>query len=358
MQFVLFLLVLVLVARVSRRDDASAARASRSRRASPPVPERLREIWWVRRHAAARRAASRSSPRSSLPLLVRQVGTAPDVPMILAFALCAVSVAVLTGWGGQLSLGQMAFAGLGALDRGRARPRACRSTSAGTTRASSTAASPAIAVPVGAPARRVRRVPRRGARRRRRAPRQRAAARDQHARVRDRRAGVPLRPADLHRRPARPSQLPRGDLGPLDLTHLNRAYYYFVLVVLVRRAAARRAPPPHRDRPHDHRRARERARGGRADGLARRARSSPRSRSAGSSPGSAARSSAGDRHDRLRPNAFFRVEDSLTLVAIAVIGGLGSLAGAVIGALWVVGLPAFWPEQRDSCRCSRRASGC
>ena len=29
---------------------------------------------------------------------------------------------------------------------------------------------------------------------------------------------------------------------------------------------------------------------------------------------------------------------------MAVIGGLGSLAGAVIGALWVVGLPAFWPD--------------
>ena len=35
--------------------------------------------------------------------------------MILAFALCAVSVTVLTGWAGQLSLGQMAFAGIGAL---------------------------------------------------------------------------------------------------------------------------------------------------------------------------------------------------------------------------------------------------
>ena len=41
---------------------------------------------------------------------------------------------------------------------------------------------------------------------------------------------------------------------------------------------------------------------------------------------------------------FFTVEDSLALVAMAVIGGLGSLAGAVIGALWVVGLPAFWPD--------------
>ena len=41
---------------------------------------------------------------------------------------------------------------------------------------------------------------------------------------------------------------------------------------------------------------------------------------------------------------FFRVEDSLAVVSMAVIGGLGSLAGAVTGALWVVGLPAFWPN--------------
>ncbi len=26
------------------------------------------------------------------------------------------------------------------------------------------------------------------------------------------------------------------------------------------------------------------------------------------------------------------------------IGGLGSLTGAVVGALWVIGLPAFWPN--------------
>ena len=33
-------------------------------------------------------------------------------------------------------------------------------------------------------------------------------------------------------------------------------------------------------------------------------------------------------------------------MALAVIGGLGSLAGAVAGALWVIGLPAFWPSNR------------
>jgi ABC-type branched-subunit amino acid transport system ATPase component len=41
---------------------------------------------------------------------------------------------------------------------------------------------------------------------------------------------------------------------------------------------------------------------------------------------------------------FYRVADSLALVSMAVIGGLGSLAGAVIGAVWVIGLPAFWPH--------------
>ena len=40
---------------------------------------------------------------------------------------------------------------------------------------------------------------------------------------------------------------------------------------------------------------------------------------------------------------FFGVEDSLLLVAIVVIGGLGSIAGPILGALWVIGLPAFFP---------------
>ena len=41
---------------------------------------------------------------------------------------------------------------------------------------------------------------------------------------------------------------------------------------------------------------------------------------------------------------FFLVNDSLVLVSMVVIGGLGSTAGAIIGALWVIGLPAFFPN--------------
>jgi len=41
---------------------------------------------------------------------------------------------------------------------------------------------------------------------------------------------------------------------------------------------------------------------------------------------------------------YFLVADSLGLVAIVVIGGIASPMGAVLGALWVVGLPAFFPD--------------
>src|SRR6185437_2981173 len=41
---------------------------------------------------------------------------------------------------------------------------------------------------------------------------------------------------------------------------------------------------------------------------------------------------------------FFLVEDSLSLIGIVVIGGLGSVVGPVLGALWVIGVPAFAPS--------------
>src|SRR5262245_6427364 len=113
-QFVLFLAVLLLVAVVSRRDTASTGESFQFAPRVAAIPERLRNIWWVKR-----------LPQfvAGIALLVAVV--APFVvdksekhqtwTVVIAFALCAVSVVVLTGWGGQLSLGQMAFAGLGAL---------------------------------------------------------------------------------------------------------------------------------------------------------------------------------------------------------------------------------------------------
>ncbi|MFN8025797.1 MAG: ATP-binding cassette domain-containing protein, partial [Acidimicrobiia bacterium] len=43
---------------------------------------------------------------------------------------------------------------------------------------------------------------------------------------------------------------------------------------------------------------------------------------------------------------YFLVGDSLALVAMVVIGGIASPVGAVLGAVWVVGMPAFFPDNQ------------
>ena len=181
-QFVLFLAVLVLVAVVSRRDTASAGESFQFAPRIAAVPERLRNIWWVKRMPQFI-AGLALAAAVVLPMLSDKSERHQTWTVVIAFALCAVSVVVLTGWGGQLSLGQMAFAGLGALTaaaliRGRVREhRLAR-------HAHHQRQPGRHLLPVGAAHRRELREPRRGAGRRRRAPRARALARGQHARVR------------------------------------------------------------------------------------------------------------------------------------------------------------------------------
>src|SRR5262249_26372325 len=111
--FILFLIVLVLVARMSRSDDTGGESFSFAPRV-PAIPERLKEIWWVRRMPQLV-AMLALAVGIAVPLFVTQSSRHQTYAIILGFALCAVSVIVLTGWAGQLSLGQMAFAGIGAL---------------------------------------------------------------------------------------------------------------------------------------------------------------------------------------------------------------------------------------------------
>ena len=44
------------------------------------------------------------------------------------------------------------------------------------------------------------------------------------------------------------------------------------------------------------------------------------------------------------PSATFATTESVTLVAIGVIGGLGSIVGPLLGAAWVIGLPTLFPD--------------
>ena len=62
--------------------------------------------------------------------------------------------------------------------------------------------------------------------------------------------------------------------------------------------------------------------------------------------------------EQVTPTQAFTPEESLRVVATAVIGGLGSIAGPVIGALWVRGLARAVQRHARRSGCSRAASAC
>jgi ABC-type branched-subunit amino acid transport system ATPase component/ABC-type branched-subunit amino acid transport system permease subunit len=402
-EFVLFIVVLILVARISRTDATSGDGFSFAPRV-PPVPERLRELWWVRRipNLTAWIALAFAI---LVPFVITQSAHQQAYALILATAIIAVSVTVLTGWAGQLSLGQAAFAGLGALSagaliRGVTLDMGWRShrLAKGAVRPYPMAAGLALvalaAIAIGI-----------------------ALARQRTARVRTLAAvaaalcvlgGAFVLPAaidrsgDIHRVPfvlavlmgaalssivaagvgvgalrvrglllavstmafaiaaevyvfPRPilvgsqgtstGEVDRGKLGPLDLTLHNRAYYYFALGTLVivlllvghlRRTGIGRAIVG----------VRENEAGAAAFTVSPTRAKLTAFALGGFVAGLGGAVLAGTVQTFGYHDAFFRVQDSLSIVAMAVIGGLGSLAGAVTGALWVVGLPLFWPKNQ------------
>lgn len=326
-QFVLFVVVVVLVARVSRRVQAGGESFQFAPRADV-VPERLRSIWWVRRLpqliGVVLFVVAAVAPLTTDLSARHQVWA-----VILGFALCAVSVVVLTGWAGQLSLGQMAFGGIAAL------------TAAALARGLDGTFSPiafpwtvlvgalgacVIAVIIGIGALRVR--------------------------------GLLLAVSTLAFAIAAQAylfrlefftdgrstvQIPRADLGPFELTYENRAYYYFVLVLLVvvllvvghlRRSGIGRMIVGVREN--------EQAAAAMTISPARVKLTAFAVAGFVAGLGGAV---LGAVPTTFGPaERFFLVDDSLALVAMVVIGGLGSLSGAVVGALWIVGLPSFWPD--------------
>jgi len=305
---------------------------------APPIPERLRSIWWLRqidRIALGLLVVG----AVVLPLIVTQPSRHLLYTTILGFALCALSLTVLTGWAGQLSLGQMAFAGIGAfltatftrglnVDIGwgdlrfKAGVEALRFGPAVFFAVLITAA---VAALIGLGALRVR--------------------------------GLYLAVVTfafalaaqqyLYDRPILGGEftdsvpMPRTDVFGIDVA-TQRSFYYVTLAVLVvavvlvsrlRRTGVGRATIAVRDNPDtasaytvSTTRAKLRA-FALAGGLA---------ALGGALLAANIQSVPSDR--------LFTVTDSLQLVAIVVIGGLGSVTGAVLGAVWVIGLPAFFPD--------------
>ena len=253
-----------------------------------------------------------------LPLVASDSSQAFLFSRMLIFALVALSVTVLTGWAGQLSLGQFGFVGLGAMTTAAL---VDRGMPFGAATLYATVAAAAAAVVVGAPALRVR--------------------------------GPLFAVLTLAFAVAANSwilnqswflgdrtlaNIPRGSIAGVDLGS-QRTYYYLCLAVVVlvalgvgrlRRTGVGRAILAVRDN----------ERGAASYTISPSVAKLTAFGLSGALAGLAGALLGGLQvqfgTDSFRPDLSFLV------VTIAVIGGLGTVAGAVLGAVYVLGVPAMF----------------
>jgi ABC-type branched-subunit amino acid transport system ATPase component/ABC-type branched-subunit amino acid transport system permease subunit len=330
---VLLVAVALVAAAVLRQDDRSQEMFV-VRALARPTPPGLHGVWWVRNFDTLAMAAA-----VVLAVVVPIVVTTPSRVLlyatILCFAICASSLTVVTGWAGQVSLAQMTFAGLGAL-LAAALSRGLRMDvwllDFQVTALPFVLSIPIAAVLVAAVAAFV------GA----------GALRLPGLLL----AVVTLvfgiaAQSYLYQRPllsaGNPSSVPfrRGDLFGLDLAS-QRTYYYLCLAVLLvvlgvlarlRRRGVGRRTIAVRDN---------------ASAAAAYTVSPPATKLAAFTFAGAVAALGGALVAGLVQQVpfadrFYLVDDSLVLVGMIVIGGTTSTIGPVLGALWIVGLPAFFP---------------
>ncbi len=330
---VLLLATALIAAAVLRQDDRSQEMFV-VRALARPAPRALHDVWWVR-HFDALAVAAAVVFAVVLPIVVTTPSRVLLYATILCFAICASSLTVVTGWAGQVSLAQMTFAGLGALlaaalNRGLrmdvwlvefqapALPFVLSIPIAAVLVA-------AVAAFVGAGALRL--------------------------------PGLLLAVVTLvfgiaaqsylYQRPlladGNPSSVPfrRGDLFGLDLAS-QRTYYYLCLAVLLavlgvlarlrRRGIGRRTIA-----------VRDNALVAAAYTVSPPATKLAAFTFAGAVAALGGAFLAGLVQQVPFADRFYLVDDSLVLVGMIVIGGTTSTIGPVLGAVWIVGLPAFFP---------------
>jgi len=330
----LFIAVLVAVAFQSRGRGREETQTFSFTPKVREIPENLRGVWWVKRLNALVLGALVAAA-IAVPLIITTPSRLLLYALIGCFAICALSLTVLTGWAGQLSLGQMAFAGIGAL-LAAALERGLQTgfivdvhldpLPFGVSILIAAVLTAGVAVIVGAGSLRVR--------------------------------GLMLAVVTFvfavaaqqyfYRQPllsggsSTQVSFPRGTLFGIDLSS-QRAYYWVVLGVMVvavafvsrlRKSGIGRTTIAVRDN---------------ADSAAAYTVGSAATKLrafalAGALAGLGGALIAGAVEAVPFTERYFLVDDSLKLVAIVVIGGIAAPMGAVIGALWVIGMPAFFPD--------------
>jgi ABC-type branched-subunit amino acid transport system ATPase component/ABC-type branched-subunit amino acid transport system permease subunit len=322
----LLLFIAVFVAVIfARREGGEEQVFAFSPRANP-MPERLRSIWWAR-NIDKGGILLLGLLAVLLPIVITEPSRQQLYTAVLAFAICASSLTVLTGWLGQLSLGQMAFAGLAALFAGRLVTEGVPFWVAVLT---TTVASALLALGIGIGSLSVR--------------------------------GLYLAVVTFvfaltaqqyfYFLPFFTGDSPDGANVPFPPGRLwfinfsgQRAYYYVVLVVL---AVVLLVLSRFRDSGVG-----RRIKAVRDNETAAAAYTVPSVRVklqafslAGGLAGLGGTLLAGAFANIAFTQNFFLVNDSLNLVAMVVIGGMGSVSGAVIGAIFVIGIPALSPNNQ------------
>jgi ABC-type branched-subunit amino acid transport system ATPase component/ABC-type branched-subunit amino acid transport system permease subunit len=332
-------LVVVLVVKGVKAGDDGWSLSPRTR----PTPERLRSIWWVRNLARFGFAAIFGF-FLVLPLIVTTASGTFIWSNIVLWAMITMSLTILTGWAGQLSLSQFSLVGLGGLtmsaliqghdipvpfdlfDLSLELPWAVAFVIG-------TATGAVSALVIGLPALRVK--------------------------------GLFLAVTTLAFAVAasswlfqqsfftggtsspRPPKPPVIDWGPLeiDFGESRRAYYYLCLAALVvvtlitarlRRTGVGRTMIAVREN---------------EDQAAAATVSPARTKLTSFAVSGAIAAAAGcfyvTLQPALQPSSLFTAAASIGVVATAIIGGLGSIAGPVLGTLWVRGIPEVIPEELD-----------
>ena len=331
--FDFLLLIAVLVAVAMHRGQRLSTESFSFTPKIPPIPSHLRQIWWIR-HMNRLALGAGLLALILLPLIITQPSRQLSYASVLAFALCASSLTVVTGWSGQVSLAQMSFAGIGALfaaalARGLEMDfwfidfnAAAIPFALGIFIAPIAMALVATVVGVG-------------------------ALRVQGLMLAVTTLVLALASVNyIYRRPflsdgnALTVPFRRGDLFGIDLAS-QRNYYYFCLVILVfvlymlsrlRRSGIGRGAIAVRDN---------------IEAASAYTVSSTRMKlsafaMAGGIVGLGGAVLAGLAQNIPITERFFTVDDSIRLVGIVVIGGLGTIIGPVLGALWIEGLPSLF----------------
>lgn len=287
-----------------------------------PIPLVLRGTSILRRL----RRMGMAVPLGAAALLPYVFSSADDLFLLsrmLVFAIAAVSVTVLIGWAGQLTLGHFAFVGLGSMVTAALVERGI---GFGAALGFAAVAGALAGVLVGAPALRLRGL-------------FLAVTTLAFAIA----ASNWLFQLEILRGKSTTVTVPRGSILGFDLTS-QRSYYWLCLVVLT---VAGAAVAHWRDTGIGRSLVAVRENEARASSLT----VSPALMKLGAFAFSAALAGlAGGLLAGLRvsftPNSF-GPELSLQLVSMVIIGGLGSVAGAVLGAVYVVGLPTVLGDSAE-----------